>query len=62
MTETAKFTAGEADPSWWPRVLEVLARDWPEVNDEAWSRAIGENAERSAPSRARQLREEAIGR
>ena len=41
---TAKFTADEANPSWWPRVLNVLARDYPKINDEVWSRAIGENA------------------
>ena len=41
---TAKFTADEANPCWWPKVLNVLARDYPKINDEAWSRAIGENA------------------
>ena len=45
MSKTAaKFTASEANPSWWPRVLNVLARDYPKINDEVWSRAIGENA------------------
>lgn len=48
MTETtktkAKFIASEANPSWLPRVLDVLARDYPEINDEVWSTAIGENA------------------
>lgn len=38
------FRAEDANPSWWPIVLKVLARDWPEINDMAWSRAIGENA------------------
>lgn len=33
-----------ADPSWFPRVLRVLQRDWPEIASEAWSRAIAENA------------------
>ena len=41
---TAKFTADEANPSWFPKVLHVLARDYPKINDEVWSRAIGENA------------------
>jgi len=41
---TAKFTADDANPSWYPRVLRTLARDYPEINDEVWSRAIGENA------------------
>ena len=44
-TETkARFIASEADPSWLPRVLDVLARDYPEINDKVWSAAIGENA------------------
>jgi len=37
-----------ADPSWFPRVLWVLQRDYPEVADTVWSTAIGENAERLA--------------
>ena len=49
MTETAKtgarFAADDAEPSWFPRVLRVLARDYPEINDEVWSTAIGENAD-----------------
>lgn len=41
---TAKFTAAEANPCWWPKVLDVLARDYPAINDEVWSTAIDENA------------------
>lgn len=33
-----------ADPSWFPRVLAVLQRDFPDIADGAWSTAIGENA------------------
>ncbi len=36
------FTAQAADPSWYPLVLAVLARDYPEVNDRVWSTAISE--------------------
>jgi hypothetical protein len=39
-----KFTLNEADPSWFPRVLRTLARDYPEINDKVWSTAIEENA------------------
>jgi hypothetical protein len=35
-----------ADPSWFPRVLAVLQRDYPEIADKIWSTAIGENADR----------------
>ncbi len=34
------------DPTWFPRVLEVLARDFPTVSRQVWSTAIGENAAR----------------
>ena len=40
----SKFTIDTADPSWFPRVLRTLARDYPEINDKVWSTAIGENA------------------
>ena len=33
-----------ADPSWYPRVLGTLARDYPEISDKVWSVAISENA------------------
>lgn len=48
MTAAARFTAAAANPSWWPRVLDVLARDYPEINDKVWSTAIGENAAEQA--------------
>jgi hypothetical protein len=40
----AKFTIDTADPSWFPRILRTLARDYPEINDAVWSTAISENA------------------
>jgi hypothetical protein len=54
----AKFTADEANPSWYPRVLRTLARDYPEINDEVWSRAIGENAAEQVAARERKEAEE----
>lgn len=48
---TAKFTLDTADPSWFPRVLRVLARDYPEINDKVWSTAIGENADEQVAQR-----------
>ena len=39
-----------ADPSWYPLVLAVLQRDFPDIADGAWSTAIGENAARHAQS------------
>jgi hypothetical protein len=33
-----------ADPSWYPRVLRTLARDYPEISDKVWTTAIVENA------------------
>lgn len=33
-----------ADPSWYPRVLRTLFRDYPRISDEVWSTAITENA------------------
>jgi hypothetical protein len=31
-----------ADPSWFPRVLQVLQRDFPNISDRVWSVAIRE--------------------
>ncbi len=39
-----KFTPDGADSSWYPRVLRVLARDYPEISDKVWETAIDENA------------------
>jgi hypothetical protein len=41
---TGKFTLDGADPSWFPRVLRTLARDYPGISDKVWSTAIEENA------------------
>lgn len=35
----------DADPSWYPRVLRTLARDYPEISEEVWKTAITENAQ-----------------
>lgn len=43
MTNPPDFLA-VADPSWFPRVLRVLARDYPGISTEAWATAIEENA------------------
>lgn len=48
---TPKISADGADPSWFPRVLRVLARDYPEINDKVWSTAIGENADEQVAKR-----------
>lgn len=53
MVTTARFTLERADPSWFPKVLNVLARDYPEINDTVWSTAIGENAEAQVIARGR---------
>ncbi|MFJ8719763.1 hypothetical protein ACIRD9_42630 [Streptomyces violaceus] len=34
-----------ADPSWYPKVLRTLARDYPEISDEVWGTTITENAQ-----------------
>lgn len=54
----AAFTVEGAEPSWFPRVLNVLARDYPAINDAAWSKAINENAEeiQREPDPARRAR------
>lgn len=41
MTDSIPFNA---DPSWYPRVLKTLARDYPEISDKVWSTAVEENA------------------
>ena len=33
-----------ADPTWYPHVLTILQRDYPDAADMAWSTAISENA------------------
>jgi len=33
-----------ADPSWYPKVLRVLARHYAEVSDAVWGKAIDDNA------------------
>lgn len=33
-----------ADRSWFPRVLGILQRDYPEIAEECWDKAITENA------------------
>ncbi len=54
----AEFTIEGADPSWFPRVLNVLARDYPAINDNSWSKAIRENADeiRQEPDPAKRAR------
>lgn len=34
----------DADPSWYPKVLETLERDYPEISKEIWAKTITENA------------------
>lgn len=34
-----------SDPSWFPRVLRVLQRDYPHTAAKVWGDAISENAE-----------------
>lgn len=34
----------DADPSWYPRVLRTLARDYPEISEKVWRTAVSENA------------------
>lgn len=43
-----------ADPSWYLRVLHVLARDYPQTSQTVWERAIGENAEHQVERRRAQ--------
>ena len=33
-----------ADPSWYGQVLEILHRDYPDIETQAWSTSVGENA------------------
>lgn len=33
-----------ADPTWYPQVLRTLARDYPEISDKVWTKAVVENA------------------
>ena len=44
MAYKAKFGPG-GDPSWYPLVLAILARDYPKINDQVWNTAITENAQ-----------------
>lgn len=45
-----------SDPSWWPRFLTIIDRDYPDLAQEILSRAITENFEEI---KARKAREEA---
>ncbi len=42
-----------ADPSWYGRVLGILHRDYPEVETQVWSTAVGENAAEQVARRER---------
>lgn len=39
---------GNADPSWYRKVLDTLARDYPEISTEVWGKTISANAEEQA--------------
>lgn len=56
MTDEYKATGqgrpfGDAHPSWYPKVLETLARDYPEISEEVWATAISENATKNNAAR-----------
>jgi hypothetical protein len=57
----ARFKHADANPSWWPRVLAALERDYPAINDRVWSTAISENADRLVRQRAAAAALEAAG-
>jgi hypothetical protein len=41
-----RFPFSDADPSWYRKVLDTLARDHPKISEEVWGKTISENAER----------------
>ena len=43
-TRTDTDWLATSDPTWYPRVLAILQRDFPDAADMAWSTAISENA------------------
>lgn len=45
MAELNEILGYSAHPSWYPRVLSVLARDYPDISAEVWEKAVSENAE-----------------
>lgn len=52
MSNDEKAPFSDADPSWYPMVLETLARDYPKISEEVWSTTITENAIRLTERRA----------
>lgn len=47
MTDRPKFIE-TADPSWYKRVLQTLARDYPKISEDVWATTISENAAKLA--------------
>lgn len=46
-----------ADPSWYRKVLDTLARDYPEISAEVWGKTISANAEEQQQKAAKILPE-----
>lgn len=51
MSREGKFHYEGAHPSWYPRVLRTLERDYPKISDEVWKTAVTENARENVARR-----------